>query len=114
MNYNAFETSAGEVKIIYSNSPSITLSTFTASITTDVSASGISLTASSALPQNRTTADISSIVANQLNDSFSSNGILRQATDLGDGVVKMVYAATDNIPYHQPSQVTLQELIYSI
>ena len=92
------ETSAGEVKIIYSNSPSITLSTFTASITTDVSASGISLTASSALPQNRTTADISSIVANQLNDSFSSNGILRQATDLGDGVVKMVYAATDNIP----------------
>ena len=98
VNYNAFETSAGEVKIIYSNSPSITLSTFTASITTDVSASGISLTASSALPQNRTTADISSIVANQLNDSFSSNGILRQATDLGDGVVKMVYAATDNIP----------------
>ena len=56
------------------------------------------MTASSALPQNRTTADISSIVANQLNDSFSSNGILRQATDLGDGVVKMVYAATDNIP----------------
>ena len=30
--------------------------------------------------------------------SFSANGILRQATDLGDGVVKLVWATTDNIP----------------
>ena len=34
VSYNAFETSAGEVKVIFSNSPSITLSTFTAAITT--------------------------------------------------------------------------------
>ena len=56
------------------------------------------MTASSALPQNRTTADISSLVATQLNDDFSANGILRQATDLGDGIIKIVWAATDNIP----------------
>ena len=35
VSYNAYETSAGEVKLIYSNSPSITLSTFSAAITTD-------------------------------------------------------------------------------
>ena len=99
VSYNAYETSAGEVKVTFSNSPSITLSTFTAAITTGTTASsGISLTASSALPQNRTTADISSLVATQLNDDFSANGILRQATDLGDGIVKIVWAATDNIP----------------
>ena len=99
VSYNAHETSAGEVKVIFSNSPSITLSTFTAAITTGTFASsGISLTAGSALPQNRTTADISSLVATQLNDDFSANGILRQATDLGDGIVKIVWAATDNIP----------------
>ena len=98
VSYNAYETSAGEVKVTFSNSPSITLSTFTAAITTDAGASGISLTASSALPQNRTTADISSLVATQLNDDFSANGILRQATDLGDGIIKIVWAATDNIP----------------
>ena len=99
VSYNAYETSAGEVKVIFSNSPSITLSTFTAAITTGTTASsGISLTASSALPQNRTTADISSLVSTQLNDDFSANGILRQATDLGDGIVKIVWAATDNIP----------------
>ena len=63
VSYNAYETSAGEVKVIFSNSPSITLSTFTAAITTGTTASsGISLTASSALPQNRTTADISSLL----------------------------------------------------
>ena len=33
-----------------------------------------------------------------MNDDFSANGILRQATDLGDGIVKLVWAATDNIP----------------
>ena len=77
----AYETSAGEVKITFSNSPSITLSTFTAAITTGTTtSSGISLTASSALPQNRTTAAISSLVSTQLDDDFSANGILRQAT----------------------------------
>ena len=96
VSYNAYETSAGEVKLTYSNSPSITLSTFSAAITTG--ASGIVLTAASALPQNRTTADVSSVVATQLNDSFSAAGVLRQATDLGDGVVKIVWASTDNIP----------------
>ena len=65
-------------------------------------ASAIALTAASALPQNRTTADISSIVTDQLNASFSANGVLRQATDLGDGVVKLVWATTDNIPLHPP------------
>ena len=35
VSYNAYETSAGEVKVTFSNSPSITLSTFTAAITTD-------------------------------------------------------------------------------
>ena len=30
VSYNAYETSAGEVKVTFSNSPSITLSTFTA------------------------------------------------------------------------------------
>ena len=74
VSYNTFETSAGEVKVIYSNSPSITLSTFTAAITAGAASSGISLTAASALPQNRTTADISSVVATQLNDDFSANG----------------------------------------
>ena len=34
VSYNAYETSAGEVKVTFSNSPSITLSTFTAAITT--------------------------------------------------------------------------------
>ena len=38
------------------------------------------------------------MVATQLNDSFSAAGVLRQATDLGDGVVKIVWASTDNIP----------------
>ena len=99
VSYNAFETSAGEVKVIFGSSPSMTLSTFTAAITTGTFASSaISLTAASALPQNRTTADISSIVADQLNASFSANGVMRQATDLGDGVVKLVWASTDNIP----------------
>ena len=37
-------------------------------------------------------------MATQLNDSFSAAGVLRQATDLGDGVVKIVWASTDNIP----------------
>ena len=100
VSYNAFETSAGEVKVIFSNSPSITLSTFTAAITTGAASgsSGITLTAGSALPQNRLTADISSVVATQLNDSFSANGIMRQATDLGDGNIRLVWASTDNIP----------------
>ena len=75
----------------------MTLSTFSAAITTVSGSSGINLTAASALPQNRTTADISTIVATQLNDSFSAAGVLRQATDLGDGV-KIVWASTDNIP----------------
>ena len=98
VSYNAFETSAGEVKVIFGSSAAIGLSTFTAAITTSSTSASIALTAASALPQNRTTADISSIVADQLNASFSANGVMRQATDLGDGVVKLVWAATDNIP----------------
>ncbi|RZP22240.1 MAG: hypothetical protein EVA26_03705 [Burkholderiaceae bacterium] len=98
VSYNAFETSAGEVKVIFGSSAAIGLSTFTAAITTSSTSASIALTAASALPQNRTTADISSIVADQLNASFSANGVLRQATDLGDGVVKLVWATTDNIP----------------
>ena len=98
VSYNAFETSAGEVKVIFGSSAAIGLSTFTAAITTSSTSASIALTAASALPQNRTTADISSIVTDQLNASFSANGVLRQATDLGDGVVKLVWASTDNIP----------------
>ena len=98
VSYNAFETSAGEVKVIFGSSAEMGLSTFTAAITTSSTSASIALTAASALPQNRTTADISSIVTDQLNASFSANGVLRQATDLGDGIVKLVWASTDNIP----------------
>ncbi|OUV02948.1 MAG: hypothetical protein CBC42_05435 [Betaproteobacteria bacterium TMED82] len=98
VSYNAIETSAGEVLITYSNSSSITLSSFTAAIS--AGGTGVTLAAASATVQNNTTAAVSSIIATQLNASFSANGVLRRATDLGDGTgaVKLVYATTDNIP----------------
>ena len=98
VSYNAFETSAGEVKVILEVLQRWVYQLFTAAITTSSTSASMALTAASALPQNRTTADISSIVTDQLNASFSANGVLRQATDLGDGIVKLVWASTDNIP----------------
>ncbi|MFL2656460.1 MAG: hypothetical protein ACJ0F0_02370 [Burkholderiaceae bacterium] len=96
VSYNAYETSAGEVKITWSNSSGISLGNFTATISAGTT--GVALTAASALPQNRTTAAVATIVTDQLNASFSANNILRQATDNGDGTIKLVYATTDNIP----------------
>ena len=96
VSYNAYETSAGEVKITWSNSSGISLGNFAATISAGTT--GVALTAASALPQNRTTAAVATIVTDQLNASFSANNILRQATDNGDGTIKLVYATTDNIP----------------
>ena len=99
VSYNAFETSAGEVKVIFGSSAfNDSFNIYSGNNNRSSTSSAISLTAASALPQNRTTADISSIVTDQLNASFSANGVMRQATDLGDGVVKLVWASTDNIP----------------
>ncbi len=96
--YVASETSAGEVSIIYSNSSSITLSSFTAAIS--AGGTGVTMAAASATVQNSSTSAVTSIVADQLNASFSANGILRKATDLGDGAgnVRLVYSTEDGIP----------------
>lgn len=96
VSYNAYETSSGVVNIVYGNSSGLALSTFSATISAGTT--GVTLSFASAVPQNRTTAAVATIVADQLNASFSANNILRQATDNGDGTVKLVYSTTDNIP----------------
>ncbi|OUT97693.1 MAG: hypothetical protein CBC01_05545 [Betaproteobacteria bacterium TMED41] len=96
VSYNAYETSSGVVNIVYGNSSGLSLSTFSATISAGTT--GVTLAFASAVPQNRTTAAVATVVADQLNASFSANGILRHATDNGDGTVKVVYATTDNLP----------------
>ena len=91
----ALDNGDGTVTIQWASADSIANHTV---VLQSAGTTGISMTASSALPVNNTSAEIAAVVASKLNEAFSDNKIYRTASNVaGSSGVTLTFRDSDGI-----------------